>query len=170
MTGRASSRGRSGHVPWFEDAACAAHPEPDLWFSDQPADRARARKICEGCPARAACFTAAAARREDYGTWGGRNFEGRRFSRQGPAQPRPAASAAQVGAPGAPYRDAEQLGLALVLPTDPTRPAGSVAALLGVPVEWVLAAIDAGELPARHDGEQWQVPLWAVPAFARSVA
>jgi len=58
---------------------------------------------------------------------------------------------------------AEQLGLPLVLPGDPTRPAGWVATFLGLPVDQVHAAIDTGRLPATYDGEQWRVPLWAIP-------
>jgi len=37
-------------------------------------------------------------------------------------------------------------------------------------VEWVLAGIDAGELPGWYDGAHWQVPLWAIAAFRSSVA
>jgi len=63
-----------------------------------------------------------------------------------------------------------QLEFSLALDTDPTRPDRWVAAAAGVPLDRVLAAIDASELPARYDGGQWHVPLWAIPAFIRSVA
>jgi hypothetical protein len=161
--GPSPARGETARLlPWYEGAACAGHPEPDLWFSEEPAGRARARQICRGCPARAGCFIAAVARGEEYGTWGGRNFEGRRYGQQ----VRAAAKARTDG----PSSSAEQLGLPLVLASDPQAPARWVAAFCRVPVEEVQAAIDAGALPARYDGEQWLVPLWAVPTFARTVA
>jgi hypothetical protein len=174
MTGRlgpSPARGTSARLlPWFERAACAEHPDPDLWFSEEPSDRARARQICHGCPARAACFTAAVARGEEYGTWGGRTFEGRKHGRSRGV----AAAGASSARSAAPAVRGEQMGLPMPmpmpLPTDPSQSAGQVARLIGVPVEWVLAAIDTGDLPALHDGAQWQVPLWAIPAFARSVA
>ena len=45
-----------------------------LFFSEQLDDIARAKAICQGCPAREACFESARARREPYGVWGGRLF------------------------------------------------------------------------------------------------
>jgi len=63
---------------------------------------------------------------------------------------------------------AEQLGLPFALDGESSS-AGFVATFLWVPVERVHAAIETGELPAWHDGQRWQVPLWAIPAFARSV-
>jgi hypothetical protein len=63
----------------------------------------------------------------------------------------------------------EQLELPLAVTGEPTRPAAWVAQFLGVPVDQVHAAIDAGDLPATHDGEHWQVPLWAIPAFADTI-
>jgi len=69
----------------------------------------------------------------------------------------------------APPTGAEQLALPLLVAGDPTQPAGWVAALLGLPVESVHAAIAAGDLPATFDGTDWQVPMWAVAPFGRSV-
>lgn len=37
-------------VPLLEGAACRRHPNPDLWFSVSPGDRATARAICRSCP------------------------------------------------------------------------------------------------------------------------
>jgi Transcription factor WhiB len=60
-------------------AACrAADPAP---FFPEPGDlaaEAKAIAICAGCPARAACYAGAVARRERWGIWGGENFETRR--------------------------------------------------------------------------------------------
>jgi WhiB family redox-sensing transcriptional regulator len=62
-------------------AACRT-ADPDLFFGhddEDPADRqARERKalaICARCPARAGCYTRAAACGEKWGIWGGINFE-----------------------------------------------------------------------------------------------
>jgi hypothetical protein len=68
-----------------------------------------------------------------------------------------------------PVRQSLQLELPLAVDGEPTRPARWVASAAGVPLHRVVAAIDAGELPARYDGQQWQVPLWAIPAFQRGV-
>jgi hypothetical protein len=167
MTG---PRSQTRLLPWFEDAACAGHPEPDLWFSDEPADRARAREICAGCPVLDGCFAAAVARGEAFGTWGGRDFEGRRLGEaRGRAIAGVRAGDTAATTPAGSER-VEQLGLPLVLPDDPARPARWVAGYLGMPLEWVQAAIDADELPARFDGEQWQVPLWAISTVGRTAS
>jgi len=42
-------------VPLLEGAACRTHPNPDLWFSEQPADRNAARNICRACPELGPC-------------------------------------------------------------------------------------------------------------------
>jgi len=62
-----------------------------------------------------------------------------------------------------------QLSLPLALTDEPASPAGFVATLLGVSAERVHAAIDAGELPAWHEGRRWQVPLWAIPTYSRTL-
>ena len=50
--------------------------DPDLFFSDNAADAATARRICSGCPARKACL--AEHLREEYGIFGGLGPEGRK--------------------------------------------------------------------------------------------
>jgi WhiB family transcriptional regulator, redox-sensing transcriptional regulator len=45
--------------------------EPELFFAEHPHDIDRARELCGGCPARAACLAGALQRREPYGVWGG---------------------------------------------------------------------------------------------------
>ena len=52
---------------------CRTH-DPDLWFAEYPADLERAKRLCGGCPVRAECLTAALARREPCGVWGGEIF------------------------------------------------------------------------------------------------
>jgi hypothetical protein len=65
-----SSRGRLPDTP---AAACASH-DPDLWFSDSPADIAQATALCHRCPDRSPCLSGAMQRRETHGIWGGINF------------------------------------------------------------------------------------------------
>jgi hypothetical protein len=62
-----------GQVPDTPRAACAGH-DPDLWFSDSPADIAQAKAICQGCPEQPPCLFGAIKRRETYGIWGATDF------------------------------------------------------------------------------------------------
>jgi hypothetical protein len=43
----------------------------DLWVSESVEDRRRAEQLCHGCPVLKYCHTAAAARKERFGVWGG---------------------------------------------------------------------------------------------------
>ncbi|HZT64701.1 MAG TPA: WhiB family transcriptional regulator [Acidimicrobiales bacterium] len=43
----------------------------DLFFSDQPADIARAKAMCRGCPLARPCLEGALDRQEPWGVWGG---------------------------------------------------------------------------------------------------
>ncbi|HEX4061042.1 MAG TPA: WhiB family transcriptional regulator [Streptosporangiaceae bacterium] len=45
--------------------------DPDLFFAESPADIARAKELCRGCPAIEACLAGALARAEPWGVWGG---------------------------------------------------------------------------------------------------
>jgi hypothetical protein len=66
---------------------CTAQPE--LWFSDDPADRAEAAEACTFCPARPVCANFATSNREVHGTWAGVAREvGRRPARRDPAASR----------------------------------------------------------------------------------
>lgn len=49
---------------------CHVH-DPDLWFSDSPADLERAKALCGTCPVRRECLAGALRRREPCGVWGG---------------------------------------------------------------------------------------------------
>lgn len=71
--------------------ACASH-DPDLWFGadgeplrDRAAREVKAKAICAGCPLRAGCLAGAKDRGEQFGIWGGEDFEhpGRRLCRNG---------------------------------------------------------------------------------------
>jgi len=70
-----------GDNSWRRDAACAAHPAPDLWFpeNDQYALIAQAKQVCwQTCPVRRVCYNAAVDSRSVYGVWGGRTEVERR--------------------------------------------------------------------------------------------
>ncbi|AHH94468.1 WhiB family transcriptional regulator [Kutzneria viridogrisea] len=56
------------------DLPCRAN-NPDLWFADAPAELERAKTLCATCPVKAECLSAALARREPWGVWGGEIFE-----------------------------------------------------------------------------------------------
>ncbi len=45
--------------------------EPQLWFSDRPADLERAKAMCRTCGVRLACLAGALDRAEPHGVWGG---------------------------------------------------------------------------------------------------
>ncbi|MFE7461614.1 WhiB family transcriptional regulator [Streptomyces sp. NPDC057554] len=54
--------------PWTRDAACRAHPDPDLFFDE---DReAEAAAFCGGCPVRADCL-GHATDGDECGVWAG---------------------------------------------------------------------------------------------------
>jgi WhiB family redox-sensing transcriptional regulator len=56
-------------VPGGTKFACVT--QPDLFFAESPADIARAKELCRGCPAAAACLASALDRGEPWGVWGG---------------------------------------------------------------------------------------------------
>jgi Transcription factor WhiB len=45
--------------------------DPDLWFSEYPAELNVAKMLCARCPIKAACLAGALERREPWGVWGG---------------------------------------------------------------------------------------------------
>lgn len=47
--------------------------EPDLFFSDNKADLADAKRVCRTCPVQQACDTYATGRNIIYGVWAGLN-------------------------------------------------------------------------------------------------
>lgn len=49
--------------------------DPDLWFSESPAELEMAKALCTQCPARATCLGDALGRAEPWGVWGGEIFE-----------------------------------------------------------------------------------------------
>lgn len=62
---------------WKEEAACKN--ESELFFSLAKGQRSRmdreeAIAICEQCPVRQECFDFAIENQEEFGVWGGRDF------------------------------------------------------------------------------------------------
>jgi WhiB family transcriptional regulator, redox-sensing transcriptional regulator len=49
--------------------------DPQLWFSERPADLESARALCQPCPLRGPCLAGALDRGEPWGVWGGEIFE-----------------------------------------------------------------------------------------------
>ena len=57
---------------WMENAACRNHLEPEMWFSDNPVEKAEAKRICAQCPVRNQCKTY--ADNPEYGIWAGHDY------------------------------------------------------------------------------------------------
>jgi WhiB family redox-sensing transcriptional regulator len=49
--------------------------DPDLWFSESPAELELAKSLCGDCPLRVECLAGAIERAEPWGVWGGEIFE-----------------------------------------------------------------------------------------------
>jgi WhiB family redox-sensing transcriptional regulator len=49
--------------------------DPDLWFSESPAELELAKSLCGDCPVRVECLAGAVERAEPWGVWGGEIFE-----------------------------------------------------------------------------------------------
>jgi len=56
------------------DALPCQTEQPELWFSDDPVDLARAQTLCATCVIRQQCLAGAIGRHEDAGVWGGEIF------------------------------------------------------------------------------------------------
>lgn len=64
---------------------CVGHPDPDIFFSDNPAELAAAQAVCAGCDLRAACLELALRTGAEWGVWGGIVFiDGRAYHRKRP--------------------------------------------------------------------------------------
>ena len=62
--------------PAGTECACHHHPNPDLWFSDEPAERIEAARICtDECQAVSLCESLTLD--EAHGIWAGRSRDGR---------------------------------------------------------------------------------------------
>lgn len=57
------------------DALPCRTVDPDLWFSESPADLELAKSLCRTCPVQVECLAGAVEREEPWGVWGGEVFE-----------------------------------------------------------------------------------------------
>ena len=73
----------------LDDLLPCQRENPELWFSEQPADLEQAKAHCGLCPVRGSCLSGAVERREPYGVWGGEIFERGSITAQKKARGRP---------------------------------------------------------------------------------
>lgn len=64
---------------WMEQAACAGHDDPDLWFPEHGQDEQQqeALRICAACPVRPECLAYVQSMPMQPGIWGGTTEEDR---------------------------------------------------------------------------------------------
>lgn len=67
--------------PDLSRGACVGNPHPHIFYSDEPANIARAKAICHRCSVQHHCLTYA-LEHEEYGTWGGLTARERTNSRR----------------------------------------------------------------------------------------
>jgi len=58
----------------LDDLLPCRRENPQLWFSDLPADLQLAKSYCHPCPMRRVCLAGAVERHEPHGVWGGEIF------------------------------------------------------------------------------------------------
>ena len=58
----------------LDDQLPCHRENPQLWFSDQPADLQLAKEYCQPCAMRRVCLAGAIERHEPHGVWGGEIF------------------------------------------------------------------------------------------------
>jgi WhiB family transcriptional regulator, redox-sensing transcriptional regulator len=66
----------SDGAPWWTHARCndGSGRLTDVFFSGEPQDIARAKRLCLSCPTVIPCLEGALERREPWGVWGGQLF------------------------------------------------------------------------------------------------
>ena len=73
-----------------EDGRCTREGSHELFFSERPADLAKAQRICAGCVVRVRCLELALLEDIEWGVWGGVIFwDGQPYHRRrGRGRPR----------------------------------------------------------------------------------
>jgi WhiB family redox-sensing transcriptional regulator len=66
--------GKGWIVIEYAELPCQAS-DPELWFSQRPAELELAKAQCQPCPIRLSCLSGALARSEPHGVWGGQIFD-----------------------------------------------------------------------------------------------
>lgn len=91
VTNDEPSTSTTGDESWRADATCAelGPDAADLFFSEELAEIAAAKRICAECPVLAPCLEGAIARAEPCGVWGGQLFENGRVLMQKRRRGRP---------------------------------------------------------------------------------
>jgi WhiB family redox-sensing transcriptional regulator len=76
VTDRGAERPPPDVAPWWTHARCndGSGELTDVFFSGEPQDIARAKRLCLSCPALIPCLEGALERREPCGVWGGQLF------------------------------------------------------------------------------------------------
>lgn len=73
-------------LPWADEAACAGHEAPEMWFpvrdTYDDSKRRRAKEICAGCPVLTRCAEYAQQFIWIEGIWGGLDAHERRSLRR----------------------------------------------------------------------------------------
>jgi WhiB family redox-sensing transcriptional regulator len=78
----------------LDDLLPCQREDPELWFSEQPADLEQAKVHCRRCPVRGSCLSGAVERHEPYGVWGGEIFHRGTITAHKRARGRPRAKVA----------------------------------------------------------------------------
>lgn len=66
-----------------DNGRCTSEGSHELFFSESPADLAKAQSICAGCEVRVRCLDIALQEGHDWGVWGGVIFwDGQPFHRR----------------------------------------------------------------------------------------
>ena len=73
--------------------------DADLWFADTPGELEQAKQLCDSCPVRQRCLTAALERGEPWGVWGGEILEQGSVDARKRPRGRPRKNAALAGSP-----------------------------------------------------------------------
>lgn len=73
-----------------ENGRCSSVGEHEWFFSEKPAEMARAQEVCAGCDLRVQCLEVALSEGHDWGVWGGVIFwDGQPYHRRrGRGRPR----------------------------------------------------------------------------------
>jgi WhiB family transcriptional regulator, redox-sensing transcriptional regulator len=82
MAGQAPRLQLADFCPRRAEVPCQFY-DPDLWFSEDPDDIARAKEICLTCPFVLECGDYAIANNVVHGTWGALSAENRAAARRG---------------------------------------------------------------------------------------
>ena len=126
---------------------------PQLWFSDLPADLQLAKAYCQPCPMRRVCLAGAAERHEPHGVWDGEIFARGAIITESP-RGRPPRRVGRVKSLMVRVRSPAALRLATIsariASTAPSRPLGPPRARPDWAARAALTASSGSDLPCRR--------------------